>query len=218
MSSPDGGRPITATEAARRWDPWTPSVVAARLASCPAPWAVAGGWALDLFAGAISRAHDDIEITVPRTDFPQIAAAFPEYEWDVVGSGELWPYALAASNPELHQTWLRDPFTGAFHLDVFREPHDGDTWICRRDPTITLSYTELIRTTANGIPYLVPEVVLLFKAKANRPKDHADFLRVLPLLPEYRLTRLNSWLTQLYPDHPWLTEIYAPAVVPTTAE
>ncbi|MFD3748154.1 nucleotidyltransferase domain-containing protein [Nocardia sp. NPDC058633] len=212
MSSPDGGRPITDTEAARRWDPWTPSVVAARLAACPTPWGIAGGWALDLFAGAVSRAHDDIEITVPRADFPLIAAAFPEYEWDVVGSGQLWPYPAAATRPDLHQTWLRDPFTGAFHLDVFREPHDGDTWICRRDPTITLPYAELIRTTPTGIPYLIPEVVLLFKAKAHRPKDDADFRRVLPLLPDQRLARLNSWLTQLYPDHPWLTRTCANTV------
>ncbi|MFG2446419.1 nucleotidyltransferase domain-containing protein [Nocardia fluminea] len=218
MRSPDGGRPITETEADRRWDPWTPSVVAARLATCPATWAVAGGWALDLFAGAISRAHDDVEIAVPRADFPHIADAFPEYEWDVVGSGEIWPYAQVASDPELHQTWLRDPFTGAFHLDVFREPHNAGTWICRHDPTITLPYTELIRTTINGIPYVVPEVVLLFKAKANRPKDHADFRRVLPLLPEDRLTRLNSWVSQVYPDHPWLTEICASAARPSPTE
>ncbi|MFD3707149.1 nucleotidyltransferase domain-containing protein [Nocardia sp. NPDC058658] len=212
MSSPDGGRPITATEATRRWDPWTPSVVAARLATCPAQWAVAGGWALDLFAGSISRAHDDIEITVPRADFLFVADAFPEYEWDVVGDGKLWPYSVAATHPDLHQTWLRDPFTGAFHLDAFREPHDGDTWICRRDPTITLPYTELIRTTANGIPYVIPEVVLLFKAKANRPKDTSDFHRVLPLLPEHRRARLSSWLTQLHPDHPWVAAICAPAL------
>lgn len=204
MNLPDGGRPITAAEADRRWDPWTPSVIAACLGSCSAPWAIAGGWALDLLAGKISRAHADIEIAVPRADFPQIAAKFPEYEWHVAGKGRLWPYARAAAHPDLHQTWLRDPFTGAFHLDVFREPHRGDTWICRRDPTITLPYRDLVRTTSSGIPYLIPEVVLLFKAKANRPKDDADFDRVLPLLPRTSLARLNTWLTRVHPDHPWL--------------
>ncbi len=209
MSSPDGARPITDTEATRRWDPWTPSVVAARLDSCFAPWAVAGGWAIDLFAGGISRAHGDIEIAVPRTAFPEIADAFPEYEWDIVGDGHLWPYARAADRDDLHQTWLRDPYTGAFHLDVFREPHDGDTWICRRDPTITLPYSDLIRTTPSGIPYLIPEVVLLFKAKAHRPKDDADLRRALPLLSEQRRARLTSWLDLVHPDHPWLSRTAA---------
>ncbi|MCA2210618.1 nucleotidyltransferase domain-containing protein [Nocardia rosealba] len=211
MSFPDGGRPITAFEADRRWDPWTPSVVAARLADCTAPWAVAGGWALDLFAGAISRAHADIEIAVPRAAFPTIAAAFPEYEWDVVGDGTLWSFAAAADNADLHQTWLRDPFTGAYHLDVFREPHDGDIWICRRDPSITLPYRDLIRTTPTGIPYLVPEAVLLFKAKADRPKDSADFHHVLPLLTPERSTRLHNWLTRVHPGHRWLAELPAPS-------
>ncbi|MGW5440171.1 nucleotidyltransferase domain-containing protein [Nocardia asteroides] len=205
MSSPDAARPITAAEADPRWDPWTPSVVAARLETCTAPWAVAGGWAIDLFAGGISRAHDDIEICVPRAAFPEIAEAFPEYEWDVVGDGHVRPYATAAHDPELHQTWLRDPFTGAFHLDVFREPHDGDTWICRRDPTITLPYRELVRTTPTGIPYLIPEVVLLFKAKATRPKDDADFRRALPLLDDNQRTRLSEWLSRVHPEHPWLS-------------
>ncbi|MFC4127193.1 nucleotidyltransferase domain-containing protein [Nocardia rhizosphaerae] len=211
MSSPDGARPITASEADRRWDPWTPGVVAARLGSCPAPWAVAGGWALDLFAGGISRAHADIEIAVPRARFTEIATAFAEYEWDIVGEGRLWPYARAADRLDLHQTWLRDPFTGSFHLDVFREPHRDDTWICRREPSITLPYTELIRVTRSGIPYLIPEVVLLFKAKANRPKDDADFRRVLPLLSGDRRARLASWLARIHPGHRWLSATGAPA-------
>ncbi|MFE3545599.1 nucleotidyltransferase domain-containing protein [Nocardia sp. NPDC059177] len=205
MSSPDGGRPISATEADRRWDPWTPSVVAARLAGCTAPWAVAGGWALDLFTGSISRAHADLEITVPRADFPLIAAAFPEYEWDVVGDGIVWPYAVAGRRPDLHQTWLRDPFTGTYHLDVFREPHDGSTWICRRHPAITLPYPDLIHATPTGIPYLIPEAVLLFKAKARRPKDDADFQRTLPFLTAGQRARLTTWLTTVHPAHPWLT-------------
>ena len=72
-----------------------------------------------------------------------------------------------------HQTWLRDPATGNYLLDVFREPHDGDTWICRRDETIRLPYRDIIHHTQDGIPYLAPELVLLFKAKHARPKDQA---------------------------------------------
>jgi hypothetical protein len=29
-------------------------------------------------------------------------------------------------------------------------------WICRRDETIRLPYAEIIRHTADGIPYLTP--------------------------------------------------------------
>lgn len=85
-----------------------------------------------------------------------------------------------------HQTWLRDPVSGQFLFDVFREPHDGGTWICRRDESLRLPYDAIIERTAEGIPYLVPELVLLFKAKAARPKDQADFVGTLPLLSRAR--------------------------------
>ncbi|WP_227980938.1 hypothetical protein [Nocardia spumae] len=64
---------------------------------------------------------------------------------------------------------LRDPATGRYHLDVFREPHDGDQWICRRDSGITLPYTELIRTSPAGIPYAIPEAALLAGSAAVPP-------------------------------------------------
>jgi hypothetical protein len=57
---------------------------------------------------------------------------------------------------------------------VFREPHVGDHWVCRRDASITLPYSELILRTSEGIPYAAPEVALLFKAKQLREKDIAD--------------------------------------------
>jgi hypothetical protein len=136
-----------------------------------------------------------------------VAAALHEYEWDVVGAGMVWSYADAADHPELHQTWLRDTSTGRYHLDVFREPHDGDRWVCRRDRSITLPYAELIEIGDAGIPYFIPEVALLFKAKARRPKDDGDFARVVPLLPDHRIARLSEWLTRVDPQHEWLAAL-----------
>ena len=109
----------------------------------------------------------------------------------------------------MHQTWLREPATGRYRLDVFREPHDGDHWVCRRDASITMPYAELILRTADNIPYVIPEVVLLFKAKGLRPKDQADFLHALPLLDRSRRSRLSEWLSRVHPDHPWLQALGA---------
>ena len=33
---------------------------------------------------------------------------------------------------EWHQTWAYERAAQLWRFDVFREPHDGDTWICRR--------------------------------------------------------------------------------------
>lgn len=168
------------------------------------PWCVAAGWALDLFRGEQSRLHDDLEIAVPSAGFPDIRTRFSEFAFDAVGSGRVWPDAGAEALEATHQTWLRDPSNGHFLLDVFREPHTGDTWICRRDETIRLPYAEIIEHTADGIPYLIPELVLLFKARATRPKDQADFASVLPLLRRSRRDLLRGRLRSVHPGHSWL--------------
>ena len=90
---------------------------------------------------------------------------------------------------------------------MFREPHDGDIWICRRDASIRLPYGDIIRHTSDGIPYLTPEWVLLFKAKNMRPKDQADFDGVLPLLTQLQRQSLAGLLDQVHPGHPWLVAL-----------
>jgi hypothetical protein len=106
-----------------------------------------------------------------------------------------------------HQTWLRDPATGHYLVDVFREPHDADTWICRRDEAIRFPYGEIIRHTEDGIPYLAPELVLLFKAKAARAKDQADFDGTLPHLTPRQRDILTGLLARVHPGHPWLAAL-----------
>ena len=113
------------------------------------------------------------------------------------------PEVLAAT----HQTWLRDPATGQYLVDVFREPHDGDTWICRRDETIRFPYNDIILRTEDGIPYLAPELVLLFKAKAVRPKDQADFDATVPRMRLHQRELLAELLEQVHPGHAWLEDL-----------
>lgn len=196
------GRPLSVAECDRLWQAWTPAEVAERLSGAPPCWYIAAGWALDLFVGGLGRVHSDLEIGVPRERFGEILNAFPGFEWDVVGDGCAWPFPEEADTR--HQTWLREPATGLYRLDVFREPYLGDRWICRRDASITLPNEELILRTADGIPYVIPEVVLLFKAKARRAKDEADFLRALPTMDRSRRSRLSGWLSRVHPGHPWL--------------
>lgn len=76
--------------------------------------------------------------------------------------------------------------------------------MCRRDTSITLPYDELVLRTAEGIPYAVPEVVLLFKAKALRAKDEADLLHTLPAMDRAQRSRLSGWLSRVHPGHHWL--------------
>ncbi|MFE6097759.1 nucleotidyltransferase domain-containing protein [Streptomyces massasporeus] len=191
-----------------RWSScWTPSEVAQQLVGISTPWYVAAGWALDLFRGSQTRAHGDIEIAIPAASFPEVRYRFPGYVFDAVGSGRIWEEATPEVLAAVHQTWLRDPATGNYLLDVFREPHDGDTWICRRDERIRLPYSDIIHHTQDGIPYLAPELVLLFKAKGARRKDQSDFDATLPHLSPAQREALAELLDRVHPEHPWLADL-----------
>jgi hypothetical protein len=195
-------RGLSIAEINELWKAWTPSEVAQRMSTVAAPWYVAAGWALELFTGDAARQHHDLEIAVPAGRFGEVMAAFPGFGWDVVGDGQIWPYPDQSTNH--HQTWLREPATGRYRVDVFREPHVGDHWVCRRDTSITLPYSDLILRTSEGIPYATPEVALLFKAKHAREKDEADFQHVLPRMGQTQRSRLINWLSQVHPGHPWI--------------
>jgi hypothetical protein len=208
---PGGGIELSPAEIdalGARWSScWTPSEVAHRLTGIAVPWCVAAGWALDLFRGMRTRAHGDIEIAIPAAGFPEIRERFPGYVFDAVGSGRIWADATPDELAATHQTWLRDPATGNYLLDVFREPHDGDTWICRHDETIRLPYRDIVHHTRDGIPYLAAELVLLFKAKHARRKDQADFDHTVPHMTPAQRATLAELLARAHPGHLWLAAL-----------
>lgn len=208
---PSGGIELTPDaieDLAARWSScWTPREVAQQLAGISTPWYVAAGWALDLFRGRQTRAHGDTEIAIPAASFPEVRHRFPGYVLDAAGSGRIWEDATSEVLAAVHQTWLRDPATGNYLLDVFREPHDGDTWIFRRDESIRLPYGDIVHHTQDGIPYLAPELVLLFKAKHVRRKDQADFDATVPHMPTAQRETLAELLARVHPGHPWIADL-----------
>jgi hypothetical protein len=216
---PEGGVEVPPAELEARWsEPWSPWEVADRLTGVSTPWFVAAGWALELFhqsrtgrdgrdEGEWTRPHGDLEIAVPADRFPEIRDRFPGHEFDAVGSGRIWQSPTAHVLAVMYQSWVRDQETGGYRVDVFREPHDGDTWICRRDESIRIPYRDIIERTGDGIPYLSPELVLLFKAKHLRPKDQADFDTALPLMTASRRGLLAELLNRVHPGHAWLASL-----------
>ena len=191
------------------WDAWRPAEVARIFAGVRAPWYIAAGWAIDLFLGQQTREHGDLEIGVPRQRFAEIAEALSGFELFVVGDGLAWPLDDAGSLvEEHHQTWVREPSTGLWRLDIFREPSDDETWVYRRDERIRLPFREMIEHTPEGIPYARPEVALLFKATwSDLPKNQQDFAAVVPRLEPARRRWLKDALELAHAGHAWIAAL-----------
>jgi hypothetical protein len=104
-----------------------------------APWAIAGGWALDLFVGRESRSHADIDIAILRADQRQLRAQMSgRVEKLVEGKLAEWSPTEELTMPvhEVHATW-----PDGYQLEFLLNEQDRETreWVFRRDRRIRRS-------------------------------------------------------------------------------
>lgn len=77
----------------------------------------------------------------------------------------------------------------------------------RREPSIRLEKAKVFRQTTNGIPYIKPEIQLLYKGGSSkiREKDLQDLINVLPRLDKQEKQWLEASLNKQFPEgHHWL--------------
>jgi hypothetical protein len=194
------------------WDAWTPAEVAERLAAVDIPWCVVGGWAIDLYVGQPTREHEDLEIGILREDFAAVRRRFDadRFWFHAVDDGEVRRLPVGEETPpEKHQNWVLDVDAQAWRVDVMLEPGDATTWRCRRHDDIAVARSTMIGRTADGIPYLRPTGALLYKAKAVRPKDEADFATCLPLLSDAERAWLADAIEVAHHGHRWVERVRA---------
>ncbi|MPZ98704.1 MAG: amino acid transporter [Dehalococcoidia bacterium] len=166
------------------------------------PWWVAGGWAIDAFLGHQSRTHADIDVGVLRRD--QLALQSYLGDWDLhAASGVLWRWPLGEPlAPDVGDVWARPAPESPWTVQFMLNDAEGDTWQYRRDRRVSRPIEGLTRMV-DGVPYLAPEVQLLFKSTGTRPKDAADAAAALPLLDADARAWLLQALRVAHPGHPW---------------
>jgi hypothetical protein len=191
------------------WAPLSPTEVAAELASFDRPWWVVGGWAIEAASG-YQREHEDTDISMLSCDVP----AFVEFlkgrwhVWNNVGGvlhplGDRWQ---TVDEPD-SQLWLRANATSPWVLDVPLTPDDEGRWTNKRLPGHVAAVEDVTWMADDGIRYLSPEIVLLFKARLMRPKDDPDLEATLPVLSADKRAWLRVAVAELIPDHPWLARL-----------
>jgi hypothetical protein len=183
-----------------QWAPPALDELAALLG--PVPWWVAGGWALELFTG-VPRPHEDVDVGLPRSALPDLVRQLDHLHLWTAQHGALRPLSAYDALPADHQQlWARRDAQSPWLLDLLLTPTDGEDWVFKRDHRLRLPLDRAIRT-ANGIPHLAPEVVLLHKAHLRRAKDERDLAVALPLLDEQSRSWLRDALALAVPDSPW---------------
>jgi hypothetical protein len=177
---------------------------------------VCGGWAIDLFVGEVTREHEDLEVGIFRAHQAALHSHYGDWSAFKVADPGGWSPWEADEQLELpiHQILFRapgsdppDPWEPSYELDrqFFLNDAEDGVWSSRRDPRITLQLEHLTqRRTPDGIPFVAPEVQLLYKAKHAGKKDEHDFRLVVDSIIGVRRRWLREALELVHPGHRWI--------------
>ncbi len=203
-------------DAARQW--WvnhhgfaSVEAVAQELQAFRHLWYISSGWALDLFLGRVTRVHHDVDVVVARTDQLALQRHMTARGWKFMtpfeGRLEPWPLHMHLELPR-HQAHAHRE--GAF-IDFLLSDIEYGVWRYRRNPAVIRAADRIRLCTAEGVGFLAPELVLLFKSKntsgKERSKDQVDFEAVYAHLEPERRAWLRWALMVTDPAHPWIEQL-----------
>jgi GrpB-like predicted nucleotidyltransferase (UPF0157 family) len=182
--------------------------VANELKAFPHAWYISSGWALDLFLGRVTRVHHDVDVVIARPDQLALQQYMTTRGWKFVTPFqkrlEPWPLHMYLEMPRHQAHAHRDD---AF-IDFLLGEIGSGVWRYRREPAVIRAVDRMHLSTDQGIPFLAPELVLLFKSRntssQERSKDQADFERVYSHLEPERRAWLRWALLATNPTHPWI--------------
>ena len=186
-----------------------PAEVAKIFADYSGWWAIAGGWAIDLFLGRVTREHSDIEVAVLRYEQAKLQAFFKGWEIKKVvpptHAIEVWKPDEVLGLPvnELHSS-----NSEGMELELLLNETDNDGfWVFRRNNSVRQHFLHLKQMNELGIPFLTPEIVLLYKATSPMvgKKDTVDFLNAKEKLHTYQKEWLRRSIELCRPGHEWLS-------------
>ncbi len=171
-------------------------------------WWIAGGGAIDLFLGRDTRPHGDLDVACLRHDQPALRTLRDAWEFCVAHDGTLTPWGGEPLDDSRHQFWVRRRGDDAWGLEVLLERERAGAWVYRRDPRISMSMERVGRVGRGGIPYLAPEVTLLYKAKHHAlNRNSSDFALAAPALDDEARAWLRRALRIAHPGHPWIARL-----------
>jgi Aminoglycoside-2''-adenylyltransferase len=173
------------------------------LSDLTVPYWIAGGWAIDLAVGRVTRDHADVDIMLLERDEHALRTDLTEVDVQLIGQDRRpgpWP---AGTEPG-----PRRPITAAGRLVLHSKNLPLPTevllasavrafWVHHRGVRCVRRPLAEITCHRDGIPFLAPEVVLLFKSRSKTDRDRRDVQTALPILNAEQRSWLRDTLEHL---------------------
>ena len=184
------------------WEPIAVSEVFSVLDGAPFRWWISGGNALELHLKQRWRSHDDMDVGIVRDEAGLVYSWLSGWDLWAASSGELVPWhgEPLVVEREQNNVWARRVGERHWSIDFTVGSGDAAEWINRRNPAIRRGWDTAVLVDADHVPYLAPDIQLLFKSKNVRPKDDEDARQVIPSLTDDERRFLYD---NLAPGHHW---------------
>ncbi len=204
------------------------------LGDLEAKWCFCGGWAIDLFVGRESRAHKDLDIMVFKNDLKETISYMKNHGWKVEAptrqgfipvdteNFETFEYEnLWCMNEEYPLDYLkideqasynfyhyeREVQTDVDFLDILLNTSDDGYFVYQQNEAIKLEISKALYSEG-GIPYLAPEIVLLYKSKCLSEDNRADFdVATAKMHPDQKEWLGQALKNEYGSDHPWVVAL-----------
>ncbi|GEN86163.1 MULTISPECIES: short-chain dehydrogenase [Oceanobacillus] len=191
------------------WEPLSLQEIRYLMKDISIPWWIAGGWALDLHYGKQTRKHEDMDILIRKTHLPFLKKYLGEsYELFLANKGSLSKLTDSENlNIQSGSIWVKMKHEIIWLFEIMLIDTENNEWIYKRNNQIKRPLSEIGAITEDDIPYIKPEIQLLYKGGSSviRQKDNNDLERMLPILKRDEMKWLHHALSQQFNrEHPWL--------------
>ncbi|ERI10784.1 nucleotidyltransferase domain-containing protein [Aneurinibacillus aneurinilyticus] len=193
------------------WESITVTEIYKLFSTIPINWGIAGGWALDLHLGKQSRVHDDIDVIILReeqlTTYNHLSDNWMLYKAE---NGKLVLWQEGEFLKTTNDIWVTKSSSSPWAFQIMLVETEQQSWIYRREKSIRRRLEDIFLRTDEEIPYLRPEIQLLYKGGSSniREKDFKDLQIMLPYLLSEQRDWLRMTLKRQFPTgHSWLDYI-----------
>lgn len=174
------------------WTPYNVDQIAELFKEVEIHWGIGGGWALELYKGYHSRVHDDIDVIIFTRDAQYLRHKFDELTFYKAKDNTLINFADNEYIDDSYSIWVSEDETSPFVFECLLIDVTANTWFYKRNRQIYGPADQLFITNDKGIPFIKPEVQLLYKLDGTkiREKDRFDFEKTAPDLNQ----KAKDWL------------------------
>lgn len=125
--------------------------------------------------------------------------------------GKLIHWAEGEFLQKTKDVWVRKDHHSPWAFQIMLIDMEKGDWVYGREPSIRRAKDDIYLHTSSGIPYLKPEIQLLYKGGSSqvREKDKTDFQMMLPYLTLEEKDWLRKALVRQFSNgHSWLRYLH----------